>query len=81
MFEHEQDIVDTLLSEDSNFQRLHSKHTELNRQVDEANTGAGAPSLDERALEEMKKKKLQLRDQMAAIISEYKRAAAASGRD
>ena len=74
MFEHEQHIVEALLSEDKNFQRLYSKHTELNRQVDDANSGA--PSVDERKLEELKKRKLSLRDQMAAIINQYKRAAA-----
>lgn len=70
MFEHEQEIVDVLLSEDNNFQRLYNKHTQLNEKVDEASSGV--PTVDEYTLEDMKKKKLLLRDQMAAIISQYK---------
>ncbi|MGI9228573.1 MAG: YdcH family protein, partial [Gammaproteobacteria bacterium] len=60
-----------LLAEDSNFQRLYSKHTDLNQQVDEASSGTG--SVDDSTLEEMKKKKLLLKDQLAAMIDKYKR--------
>ena len=70
MFEYEQDIVNTLLSEDDSFKRLFNKHGELNNKVDEANSGVHP--LDDFALESMKKEKLMLRDQMAAIIANYK---------
>ncbi len=70
MFEHEQHIVDTLLSEDSNFKRLYHKHAELNEKVDAANSKS--TTVDDYHLEDMKKRKLLLKDQMAAIISQYK---------
>jgi uncharacterized protein YdcH (DUF465 family) len=72
MFEHEKIIVDTLLTENNDFKRLYSKHHVLNSKVDDANHGS--TPLDEYALENLKKEKLLLKDQMAGIIRDYRRA-------
>lgn len=71
MFEYDQKIVDALLSEDISFKRLYEKHSDLKRKVHEANMGALA--MDDFSLENMKKEKLFLKDQMAEIIERYRR--------
>jgi len=71
MFESDQHIVDALLSENSDFQRLYRKHVELKHRVHEAN--ARADVIDELSLENLKKEKLMLKDKMAAIIKDYRR--------
>ncbi|MGQ0658387.1 MAG: YdcH family protein [Chromatiales bacterium] len=72
MFEYEQDIVNALLSEDINFRRLYDKHHELKERVNMANSGADP--MDDFSLENLKKQKLMLKDQMAAMIDQYRRA-------
>ncbi len=70
MFEYEQEIVNVLLSENENFKRLHSRHGELKEKVKDANSGI-AP-LDGYVLDNLKKEKLHVKDQMAAIINHYR---------
>jgi uncharacterized protein YdcH (DUF465 family) len=71
MFEHEQNIVDSLLAENDDFKRLYDKHGELKRRVKDANFGT--VPLDNIALENMKKEKLLLKDKMAHMIEDYRR--------
>jgi uncharacterized protein YdcH (DUF465 family) len=75
MFEFDQKVVDALLAEDNNFRRLYEKYNGLKEQVRQAN--AGVAPLDDISLENLKKQKLVLKDQMAAIISGYRSAATA----
>ena len=70
MFEYEQEIVDALLNENDNFKKLYSKHGELKKKVKDANSGV-AP-LDGYTLDNLKKEKLQVKDRMAAMISQYR---------
>jgi len=72
MFEYDRDIVDLLLVENESFKRMYEKHGELKQRVRNANFGA--EPLDDFALENMKKEKLLLKDRMAALIEEYRRA-------
>ena len=72
MFENEKNTVDTLLSEDDGFRRLFDKHATLNAQVDEASTGR--LSIAALELESLKRQKLQLADQMQAMIHAYRHA-------
>ncbi len=72
MFEYEQEIVDALLSENENFKRLYSRHGELKEKVNEANSGL--TPVDGYALDHMKKEKLHVKDQMAAMITQYRQA-------
>ena len=68
MFESDQATVDSLLNHDVNFRRLYLKHADLNDEIDEVS--AGERSMDQLALETLKKKKLQLADEMYALIKE-----------
>jgi hypothetical protein len=74
MFEYDQEIVDTLLSKSTDFQRLHQKHVELKQRVHDANLHAEA--MDDLSLEKLKKEKLLIKDKMAVIIEDYRRAQA-----
>ncbi len=72
MFEYDQQIVDMLLNENDDFQRLYQKHVELKQRVQDANQRA--EPIDEFTLEKLKKEKLLLKDKMAVIIEGYRRA-------
>ena len=72
MFEYDQEIVDSLLTEDDDFKRLYEKHGVLKQQVREANLGT--EPMDDTALENLKKEKLHLKDLMAAKIQNYRQA-------
>jgi len=74
MFEYDQHIVDSLLSENNDFKRLYDKHDELKQRVDEANSGT--LPVDDFSLEKMKKEKLLLKDKMAMMIENYRQAQA-----
>jgi uncharacterized protein YdcH (DUF465 family) len=74
MFEYDQQIVEALLTENADFKRLYDKHVELKQRVHEAN--AGMEPVDDYALENMKKEKLMLKDRMAAMILDFRRARA-----
>lgn len=71
MFEYDQDIVESLLTENDDFKRLFDKHGELKHQVQEANLGNNP--LDDISLEKLKKEKLMLKDRMAHMIEDYRR--------
>ena len=72
MFEHDQEIVSSLLHENNDFKRLYDKHIQLKQRVNEANIGT--QPLDDFALEKLKKEKLLLKDRMASIIENYRQA-------
>lgn len=74
MFEHDQEIVNSLLCENNDFKRLYEKHGALKNTVNEANKGN--IDVDGLSLEELKKEKLYLKDRMAAMIEDYKHAQA-----
>ena len=66
MFESEDKIIASLLKEDLGFKRLYDKHLGLKQAVAGAN--AGNLAIDSTKLEQMKKEKLWLKDQMAKMI-------------
>ncbi|MCC6201936.1 MAG: DUF465 domain-containing protein [Gammaproteobacteria bacterium] len=70
MFEFDQEVVDALLTDNDNFRRLYKKHASLKSRIDDANQRTNP--MDEMALEKLKKEKLLLKDQMAALIREYR---------
>ena len=72
MFEFDQEIVNTLLEDDSDFQSLFEQHTQLKEKVRDAELGV-AP-MDNLALGALKKEKLLTKDKMAARIEDYRRA-------
>ena len=72
MFEYDQHIVESLLDENNDFKRLYDKYDVLKQRVNEAN--AGTIPIDDFSLEKMKKEKLLLKDRMAHMIEDYRRA-------
>jgi uncharacterized protein YdcH (DUF465 family) len=69
MFENEQNTVDLLLTESSEFRRLYDKHTVLKLKVQGANGVTHA--MEQLDLEELKKEKLSLKDKMLALIKDH----------
>ena len=72
MFEYDQHIVNSLLSENNDFKRLYDKYDMLKQRVKEAN--AGVVAMDDYSLENIKKEKLLLKDRMAHMIEDYRQA-------
>ncbi len=70
MFEHDQHIVNSLLSENNDFKRLYDKHDMLKQRVKEVN--AGVVPMDDLSLEKIKKEKLMIKDRMAHMIEDYR---------
>ncbi|MFT7459798.1 MAG: hypothetical protein ACI909_002481 [Planctomycetota bacterium] len=71
MFEYDNEIVESLLSENKDFERLYYKHVELKQKVEHAN--AGEEPLDDLLLEKLKKEKLLVKDRLAGLIENYRR--------
>lgn len=69
MFENQQETIDALILESDQFRRLYDKHTLLKTRVSQAHDGDVA--IDDLNLEQLKKEKLQLKDQMAVFINNY----------
>ena len=70
MFENDQEIVNALLNNNKDFRRLYDKYSVLKNTVKEVNDGN--VSMDQLSLEELKKVKLDLKDQMSFIIENHK---------
>lgn len=70
MFEFDQHIVNSLLSENNDFKRLYDKYDMLKQRVKEVN--AGVIPMDDFSLEKIKKEKLMLKDRMAHMIEDYR---------
>ncbi len=71
MFEYDNEIVESLLSENKDFERLYNKHGDLKQRVEQAN--AGVEPIDDLSLEQLKKEKLLLKDRLASLIQDYRR--------
>ena len=72
MFEYEQEIVDELLQESDQFKTLYDRYSRLKAKVRDANLGT--LPLDDFSLENLKKGKLLLKDNMAEMIRNYRAA-------
>ncbi len=70
MFEFDQDAVDALLVDSAKFRWLYDKYSALKSKVHDVN--AKEVTLDQFNLESLKKEKLQLKDQMAVMIKDYR---------
>lgn len=71
MFEYDNEIVEALLCENKDFERLYNKHGELKNKVEQAN--AGVRPIDDLSLEQLKKEKLLVKDRLANYIEDYRR--------
>jgi uncharacterized protein YdcH (DUF465 family) len=70
MLDVDQETLEQLLAENADFKSMYQRHAELNKKVDKA--GRGALPLSDKALTEMKKEKLALKDRMTEIIHRYR---------
>ncbi len=71
MFEYDQDIVNSLLNDNAQFQQLFKQHNDLKEKVRSAELGV--LPVDDITLGTMKKEKLLAKDKMAAMIEQYRR--------
>jgi len=67
MFEHHQDLLAKLISNNEDFRRNYNRHQELDKQVTAAELGM-AP-MEDLALNRLKKEKLWLKDKLAVLIN------------
>ncbi len=75
MFEYDQEIVETLLSDNENFQALYQQHHQLKERI--MNAALGVHPVDDLTISKMKKEKLLAKDKMAALIEQYRQQQAA----
>lgn len=66
MFNNRQEEVKKMLQDNIEFQRIYSKHQQLDQQVNEAEEGALA--VDDITLAQWKKKKLLAKDRLADLL-------------
>ena len=66
MFPEFRDLISRLKTEDAHFSRLFERHNELDHQISNMETGV-TPS-DNIAIEALKKEKLQLKDELYAVL-------------
>jgi uncharacterized protein YdcH (DUF465 family) len=69
MFHEDRDIVTKLKVESKHFSRLFDKHNALNDKID-----LEGEHIDSHELEQLKKEKLKLKDELYAMIVEHKKA-------
>lgn len=69
MFPEFRDLISKLKNEDAHFSRLFDKHNELDQTIKniEANIQLGTPT----EVENMKKEKLRLKDEMYVILKKH----------
>jgi len=69
----EEEIIELLSQQDEEFRRLREEHQWLHRKVDELNEKEVLTPAERLRREELKKRKLLLKDRMEEIIEEYRR--------
>ncbi|HMA98455.1 MAG TPA: YdcH family protein [Wenzhouxiangella sp.] len=68
MFENRQQELENLLKEDKEFRRLYNHHQQLEKRVVAAENGT-AP-MEDLALNQLKREKLQIKDQLTRILEQ-----------
>jgi uncharacterized protein YdcH (DUF465 family) len=71
MFENQQDTVNELLETSKEFRYFYEQHEALDRKVDAVESGQMA--MDDLALNEIKKEKLQVKDRLASLLQQATR--------
>ncbi len=67
MFENRQSQMEQMLKSNAEFRALYNRHQELDKQVTAAEEGSHP--MDDLALSQLKKKKLQAKDQLNRILA------------
>lgn len=71
MFKEHSHAITALKAENSHFNKLFDRHSELDDKIDEIE--AGKDHAEQFELEEMKKSKLKIKDEIYSIVIEYKK--------
>jgi len=71
MFEHDDEVVSSLLKDNAKFQKLFKKHHDLKEKVKDVEDGVVL--MDDVKLGRLKKEKLLTKDKMAALIVQYRK--------
>jgi uncharacterized protein YdcH (DUF465 family) len=71
MFESDESVIQTLIMDSQDFKVLYKRHNALKSKVSKADFGTLA--LGDATLRSMKREKLLVKDQMAAMIDDYRR--------
>ena len=71
MFESDESVIQALIMDSQDFKVLYKRHNELKSRVSKADFGTLA--LGDTTLRSMKREKLLIKDQMAAMIDDYRR--------
>ncbi|RMG04776.1 MAG: DUF465 domain-containing protein [Nitrospirae bacterium] len=72
----EQEIAEILTNENPSFKQLREEHQELEKRLTDLESKPYLSAEDEIEIKAIKKQKLAKKDQMAAMIREYKKTAA-----
>jgi hypothetical protein len=64
-------VMEQVAAENPHIAKLIERHKELNRMIDEVE--AGREHMDELELEQLKKEKLHIKDEVYAAVVEYKK--------
>ncbi len=67
MFEHRQSQMEQMLKSNAEFRAIYNRHQELDKQVTAAEEGDHP--MDDLALSQLKKKKLQAKDQLNRLLA------------
>ncbi|NBC97279.1 MAG: DUF465 domain-containing protein [Deinococcus-Thermus bacterium] len=68
-FPDQAELIHRLKGEDGHFARLAERYHELNRQVHRAETDV--EPMDDMAMQDLRKKRMALKDEIAAILKEH----------
>jgi uncharacterized protein YdcH (DUF465 family) len=67
MFEHRQEQMEQMLKSNDEFRAIYNRHQQLDKQVTAAEEGE--EPMDDLTLSQLKKKKLQAKDQLARLMA------------
>lgn len=73
MFHEYRDIITKLKTDNKHFHKIFNEHNELHDEIDKAEAG-GVDHIEHFTIEKMKKEKLKLKDEIYAMIIDYKKA-------
>jgi len=71
MFKEHSHAITALRADNGHFNKLFDKHSELDDKIDAIEAGNGHAEIFE--LEEMKKSKLKIKDEIYSIVMDYKK--------
>lgn len=71
MFHEYRDEISQLKAKNAHFEKIFEEHNQLDQKI--ANAESGAELLDDIQIDKLKKQKLKLKDEVYAMIMDYKK--------